>query len=60
MTPEKRPQDPNMDGAGLRFEKMERGGEYPDTMPQASNETHGRSCIYVPIKQDAKAVEPAT
>jgi hypothetical protein len=35
MTPDKRPQDPHMDGAGLRFETMEYGGEYPDTMPQA-------------------------
>jgi hypothetical protein len=34
MTPEKRPQDPYMDGTGLRFETMEHGGEYPDTMPQ--------------------------
>ena len=24
-----------MDGTGLRFETMEHGGEYPDTMPQA-------------------------
>jgi hypothetical protein len=36
MTPEKRPQDPNMDGTGLRFQTMEHGGEYPDTMPQAT------------------------
>ena len=36
LTPEKRPQDPHMDGTGLRFETMEQhGGEYPDTMPQA-------------------------
>ena len=35
MTPDKRPQDPHMDGTGLRFETMEHGGEYPDTMPQA-------------------------
>jgi hypothetical protein len=35
MTPDKRPQDPHMDGTGLRFEAMEHGGEYPDTMPQA-------------------------
>ena len=35
MTPEKRPQDPHLDGTGLRFETMEHGGKYPDTMPQA-------------------------
>jgi hypothetical protein len=50
MTPEKRPQDPNMDGTGLRFEAMEHGWEYPDTMPQAIKliDAEGRSCIYVP------------
>jgi hypothetical protein len=35
MTPEKRPQDPHMNGTGLRFETLDHGGEYPDTMPQA-------------------------
>ena len=35
MAPEKRPQDPSMNGTGLRFETMEHGGEFPDTMPQA-------------------------
>jgi hypothetical protein len=29
MTPEKRPQDPHMDGTGLRIETLEHGGEYP-------------------------------
>jgi hypothetical protein len=29
MTPERRPQDPHMDGTDLRFETMEHGGEYP-------------------------------
>jgi hypothetical protein len=33
----RRPQDPHLDGTGLRFETMEHGGEYPDTMPQAIN-----------------------
>jgi len=33
--PDKRLQDPYMDGTGLRFETMEHGGEYLDTMPQA-------------------------
>jgi hypothetical protein len=44
MTPEKRPQ---MDGTGLRFETMDHGGEYPDTMPQAIKLTDavGRSCV---------------
>jgi hypothetical protein len=35
MTPDKRPQDPLWMGTGVRFETMEHGGEYPDTMPQA-------------------------
>jgi hypothetical protein len=37
MTPDTRPQDPHMDGTGLRFETWEHGGEYPDTMPQSIN-----------------------
>jgi hypothetical protein len=56
LTPEKRPQDPSMDGTGLRFETMEHGGEYPNTMPQAIKlvDAKGRSCIYAPITQDAE------
>ena len=48
-----------MDGTGLRFETMEHGGEYPDTMPQAIKliDAEGRSAIYVPIAQDGKVVE---
>ena len=59
MTPEQRPQDPHMDGADLRFETMEHGGEYPDAMPQANrlSDAEGRSCIYVPITQDGKVVD---
>ncbi len=59
LTPEKRPQDPRMDGAGLRFEPLEHGGEYPDTMPQAVKliDAEGRSCIYVPISQDGRVVD---
>jgi hypothetical protein len=51
MAPDKRPQDPSMDGTGISFETLEHGGEYPDTMPQAIKLTdaEGRSCIYVPI-----------
>ena len=56
---EKRPQDPHMDGTGVRFETMEHGGEYPDTMPQAIKliDAEGRSCIYVPITQNGKVVD---
>jgi hypothetical protein len=56
---EKRPQDPHMDGTGLRFETMEHGGEYPDTMPQAIKviDAEGRSRIYVPLSQDGKVVD---
>lgn len=59
MTPEKRPQDPSMDGTGLTFETLEHGGEYPDTMPQAIKLTdaEGRSCIYVPITQNDRVVD---
>jgi hypothetical protein len=55
MMPEKRPQDPHLDGTGLRFETMEHGGEYPDTIKLIDAE--GRSCIYVPITQDGKVVD---
>ena len=59
MTPEKRPQDPHMDGTGLCFETMEHGGEYPDTMPQAIKliDAEGRSRIYVPITHNGKVVD---
>ncbi len=59
MTAEKRPQDPSMDGTGLRFETLDHGGEYPDTMPQAIKLTdaEGRSCIYVPITQNGRVVD---
>jgi hypothetical protein len=59
MTAERRPQDPSMDGTGLRFETMEHGGEYPDTMPQAIKliDAEGRCCVYVPITQNAKVVD---
>jgi len=59
LTPEKRPQDPSMDGTGLRFEAFDHGGEYPDTMPQAIKLTDadGRSCIYVPITQNGRVVD---
>jgi hypothetical protein len=48
-----------MDGNGLRFETMEHGGEFPDTMPQAIKliDAEGRSCIYVPIAQDGSVVD---
>jgi hypothetical protein len=59
LAPERRPQDPQMDGSGLRFETMDHGGEYPDDMPQAIilTDSDGRSCIYVPITQDGKVVD---
>jgi len=46
-------------GIGLRFEAMEHGGEYPDTMPQAIKpiDAEGRSCVYLPITQDGKVVD---
>ena len=59
LAPEKRPQDPELDGSGLRFETIDHGGEYPDAMPQAIKliDAEGRSCIYVPIMQDGKVVD---
>ena len=59
LAPEGRPQDPKLDGSGLRFETMDHGGEYPDTMPQAIKliDAEGRSCIYVPVMQDGRVVD---
>jgi hypothetical protein len=59
LTPENRPPDPHLDGTGLRFETMEYGGEYPDTMPQAIKlvDPEGRSCVYVPITRNGKVVD---
>ena len=59
LLPEQRPQDPHLDGTGLRFMTMDHGGEYPDTMPQAIRliDAEGRSCVYVPITQDGKVVD---
>jgi hypothetical protein len=59
MAADKRPQDPQMDGTGLRFETMDHGGEYPDAMPQAIKLTDaaGRSCIYLPVTQNGKVVD---
>ena len=59
LASDERPQDPSMDGIGLRFETMEHGGEYPDAMPQAIKliDNEGRSCIYVPISQDGKIID---
>jgi len=50
---------PHLDGAGLRFETTEHGGEYPDTIPQAIKliDAEGRSSIYVPITQNGKVVD---
>jgi hypothetical protein len=57
LTPEKRPQDPNMDGNGLRFETMEHGG-IPTRCPAIKLvNAEGRSCIYVPITQDGRMVD---
>ena len=56
---EKRPQDPSQDGRGWKFETLEHGGEYPDTMPQAIRATdpQGRWAVYVPIKVDGEVAD---
>jgi hypothetical protein len=57
--PEKRPQDPHLNGSGLQFETLEHGGEYPDAMPQAVRITdaEGRSCLYVPVTVKGRVVD---
>jgi len=59
MTPEKRPQDPHMDGTGLRSKRWSTAAEYPDTMPQVIKliDAEGRSRIYVPILQNGGVVD---
>jgi hypothetical protein len=58
MTPDKRPQDPHMDGTGLRFETLDHGGEYPDhAAGHQLTDAQVRSAIYVPITQDGKVVD---
>ncbi len=59
LPPDRRPQDSNLDGTGLRFETLDHGGEYPDTMPQAIRLTDqlGRTCLYVPATQNGRVVD---
>jgi hypothetical protein len=59
LPPDKRPQDPDLDGSGLRFKTLDHGGEYPDNMPQAIQVTDRleRTCLYVPVTQDGKVVD---
>ena len=60
MTPEKRPQDPQKNGRGLKFETLEHGGKYPDTMLQAIRLTdaQGRHCTYVTINEPEPGKRP--
>ncbi|MBW7968133.1 hypothetical protein HYH08_01735 [Bradyrhizobium sp. BR 10289] len=64
MPPEKRPQDPYMNGRDLRFvgyrvQTGEHAGEYPDTMPQLIEVTdaEGRKAAYVPLSRNGKVVD---
>ena len=57
LPPDKRPQDPNLDGTGLRFKTLDHGGEYPDTMPQAIQVTDRleRTCLYSRSRRTVKS-----
>ncbi len=59
LLPERRPQDSTGDGAGWTFQLLEHGGDYPDATPQAipATDAQGRSCVYVPIKEDGRVVD---
>jgi hypothetical protein len=59
LPPDKRPQDPHLNGTGLQFETLDHGGEYPDDMPQAIRLTDalGRSCLFVPVTQNGRVVD---
>jgi hypothetical protein len=58
MTEEMRPQDPTMDGSTMKFETLEHGGKYPDTMPQVIKVTDesGNWCIYHPTEEHGEVV----
>ena len=58
LPPERRPQDPGLDGTGLKFETVEHGGDYPDAMPQAIRVTdaEGRSCLYFPARLEGRVI----
>src|SRR5690242_7055293 len=58
LSPEQRPQDPGLDGTGLKFETLEHGGDYPDAMPQAIRVTdvEGRSCLYFPARLEGRVI----
>ena len=62
LPPDKRPQDPHLNGAGLIFETLDHGGEYPDTMPQAIRLTDGlgRTCLYLPTTQNGKVIDTSS
>ena len=57
MPADRRPQDPSGDGART-FTTAEHG-EYPDAMLQAiiATDTQGRTCTYVPLIEDGRAVD---
>jgi hypothetical protein len=59
MPPDRRPQDPTLDGRTLKYEPLEHGGEFPDCMPLAIRviDAQGRSAIYVPIEEDGQVVD---
>jgi hypothetical protein len=59
MTPEKRPQDPHMDGIALRFETLDRrrGISRHNAPSHQLINAEGRCCICVPIIQNGKVVD---
>jgi hypothetical protein len=54
LPPDRRPQDPTLDGRTLKYEPLEHG-----CMPLAIRVTdaQGRSCIYLPIEEGGQLVE---
>jgi hypothetical protein len=58
LRPEKRPQDPRMDGTGLRFETMEHGGVSRRHAPSHQVGGCRRPLLHLrPITQDGKVVD---
>jgi len=59
LPPDRRPQDPNLNGPVCGSKPSITGGEYLDTMLQAIwlTDQLGRTCLYVPVTQNGKVVD---
>ena len=56
---DRRPKSPAFERDRLELQTLDRGGDYPDTMPQAIRGTDalGLSCLYLPTTRGGKFVD---